>query len=79
MPTRRRVLGATASVLFLSLLDGPTAAAAPTAGSLAAAVAVGWQRIAARTIYLERGSAPPLGGLYLAFTSLAVYDAAQQG
>jgi hypothetical protein len=37
-----------------------------------------WQRTAARTIYVERGSAPPLGGLYLAFTSLAVHDAASE-
>ena len=79
MPTRRRVLAATASVLFLRLAEGPVAVAAPTEGSLAAAVAVGWQRTAARTIYVERGSAPALGGLYLAFTSLAVYDAARQG
>ena len=78
MPTRRLVLGATASALFLQLVDGPTAVAAPAAGSLAAAVAVGWQRTAARTIFVERGNPPPLGGLYLAFTSLAVHDAAQQ-
>jgi len=76
MPTRRRVLAATASVLFLPLVDGPLAAA--STGPLAASVAVGWQRSAARTIYVERGSAPALGALYLAFTSLAVHDAASK-
>ncbi len=30
-----------------------------------------------RTIYTERGTAPPVGGLYLAFTSMAVHDAAR--
>src|SRR6478752_611347 len=74
MPTRRRVLAASASVLFLPFVDGPTAAA--SAGPLAASVAVDWQRTAARTIYVERGNPPPLGALYLAFTSLAVHDAA---
>jgi hypothetical protein len=42
----------------------------------AASVAVDWQRTAVRTVYVERGTAPPLGALYLAFTSLAVHDAA---
>jgi hypothetical protein len=79
MPTRRRVLAASASVLFLGLAQGPVAVAEPTEGSLAAGVAVRWQRTAARTIFVERGNPPPLGGLYLAFTSLAVYDAAQRG
>ena len=38
-----------------------------------------WQRTAARTVYTEGGSAPPAGGLYLAFTSLAVHKAATEG
>jgi len=79
MPTRRTVLTATASVLLLQAVEAPMSVAAPTAGSLAAAVAVGWQRTAARTIFVEGGSAPPLGGLYLSFTSLAVHEAALQG
>src|SRR6478752_532961 len=74
MPTRRRVLAASASVLFLPFVDGPAATA--SAGPLAASVAVDWQRTAARTAYVERGNPPPLGALYLAFTSLAVHDAA---
>ena len=37
-----------------------------------------WQRTAARTIYNERNTPVPVGTLYLAFTSLAVHDAAGQ-
>ncbi|PVG84336.1 hypothetical protein DDE18_01550 [Nocardioides gansuensis] len=44
--------------------------------SNAAAVAVAWQRIAVRTVYTEGALAPPVGSLYLSFTSLAVHDAA---
>ena len=36
-------------------------------------------RTAVRTIFVERGTAPPLGALYLSFTSLAVHDAAREG
>ena len=43
---------------------------------MTSSVAVDWQQIAIRTIYSQGGSAPPLGTLYLSFTSLAVYDAA---
>jgi hypothetical protein len=45
----------------------------------ASSIAVTWQRIAIRTIYTEGASAPPVGALYLAFTSLAVHDAAREG
>jgi hypothetical protein len=37
---------------------------------------VSWQGTAIRTIYAEGRKAPPEGALYLAFTSLAVHDAA---
>ena len=77
MPTRPRLVAA-ASVLLTPLLVVPlTAPAASAEGPLAASVAVDWQRTAARTIYVERGTAPPLGALYLSFVSLAVHDAAK--
>ena len=46
------------------------------ARGLAASTAVSWQRTAIRTVYTEGAKAPPDGALYLAFTSLAVHDAA---
>jgi len=76
------VVAAAAAALLTPLLVVPlagpaaTAGAHPRSGSLAASIAVDWQRTAARTIYVEGGSAPPLGTLYLSFTSLAVHDAA---
>ena len=84
MPTRRRLIGASASALLIPLrvvpLAGPaaTAGAHPTAGPSAASIAVDWQRTAARTIWVERGTPVPLGALYLTFTSLAVHDAAKK-
>ena len=80
MPKRARVTAAAAvllSPLLVVPLAGPAAQAA--GGPLAASIAVDWQRTAARTIYVERGTAPPLGALYLSFTSLAVHDAAREG
>jgi hypothetical protein len=74
---------ASVCVLLAPLLALPLAGAIPSAaanggqGPLAASIAVDWQRTAIRTAYVERGSAPPLGALYLAFTSLAVRTAAQ--
>ncbi|MBL8929375.1 MAG: vanadium-dependent haloperoxidase [Kineosporiaceae bacterium] len=49
----------------------------PTETSLAASTAVQWQRTASRTVFAEGALAPPSGALYLAFTSLAVHEAAQ--
>ena len=81
MPSRRRVVAASAAALLTPLLvlplAGPTATAASATAPLASSIAVDWQRTAARTIYVERGTAPPLGALYLSFTSLAVHDAAR--
>ena len=82
MPTRRRVLASAALLtpLLAVPLVGPaaTAGAASTDRPLASSIAVDWQRTAVRTVYVERGTAPPLGGLYLSFASLAVHDAAQE-
>ncbi|SFA86489.1 hypothetical protein SAMN05192575_101903 [Nocardioides alpinus] len=46
----------------------------------AAEAAVQWQRIAVRTIWTETVPmpAPPVGSMYLSFTSLAVHDAARE-
>ncbi len=85
MPTRRRVVAAASSALLTPLLVVPLAGPTATAGAapgdrpLASSIAVDWQRTAVRTIYVERGTAPPLGLVYLAFTSLAVHDAAREG
>lgn len=82
MPARHRA--AKASALLVPLLAvslaGTTAPAGadPAGGPLASSIAVDWQRTAVRTAYVERGSAPPVGALYLAFTSLAVHDAAAE-
>lgn len=84
MHLRRRVATAASCALLTSSLlvtlawPATTASAAPGGGPLAASIAVDWQRTAARTIYVERGSAPPAGALYLAFTSLAVHEAARE-
>ena len=77
MPTRRLVLTTAA---LTPLLAGPAtpAGAHPRRGSLAASIAVDWQRTAVRTVYVEGATAPPLGGLYLSFTSLAVHVAARK-
>ena len=59
-------------------MAGPATTAVAADGPLASSIAVAWQRTAIRTIYLEQTPvvAPPAGGLYLAFTSMAVHDAA---
>ncbi len=91
MTSLRRVLPALGSSLLVVplLVAGTTAhtaarVAAPAAArtttsdhATAAETAIAWQRIAIRTIYTEGALAPPVGGLYLAFTSQAVYDAAR--
>src|SRR5687767_9660585 len=78
MHSRRRALAAAASVLLAPLLALPLARPAEAA-PLASSIAVHWQRVAIRTVYTEGGSAPPVGTLYLSFTSLAVHDAASEG
>jgi hypothetical protein len=57
-----------------------TPGAAPAAdgeGPLASSIALDWQRTALRTIFTETTPTPPppVGAMYLSFTSLAVYDA----
>lgn len=84
---RRTLLSLGSALLVVPLLavgQAATSTAAPYARSAdnhvkAAEAAVAWQRIAIRTVYTEAALAPPAGGLYLAFTSLAVYDAARHG
>jgi hypothetical protein len=90
---RRTLVALGASVLVAPLLlagavSAPAAgtrAARTSAGPLddhikAAEAAVAWQRIAVRTIWTETvpAPAPPVGSMYLTFTSLAVHDAARQ-
>ncbi|WP_377641016.1 vanadium-dependent haloperoxidase [Oryzobacter terrae] len=74
MLVRRRtvVLGAALSAPLAVWAEATSASAGPAAPS---SVAVAWQRIALRTIFLDGGSPPPIGVHPLAFTSLAV-DAA---
>ena len=82
MPRRSPAVAASAAFLIVLLPVIPAASpagAAPAAAPLASSIAVDWQRTAARTVYTEGGSAPPVGGLYLAFTSLAVHKAAAEG
>jgi hypothetical protein len=83
---RRTLVALAAGTLIapLLLVAGGTAAGAkrvdaPEDHLTASAVAVAWQRVAIRTIYTEAGLAPPLGALYLSFTSRAVYDATLEG
>ena len=64
--------------LLVAPLAGPAATAAPSAAPLASSIAVDWQRTAARTIYVERGTPVPVAALYMSFTSLAVHDAATE-
>jgi hypothetical protein len=88
---RRTLVLLATSVLALPLL-ATVADAVPAGGSRtarasagpqndhvkAAEAAVTWQRIAVRTIWTETvpSPAPPVGSMWLAFTSLAVHDAA---
>jgi hypothetical protein len=77
MPIRHLLVAAATTALVLPLAASPAPAHPPTSDAkAAAATAVAWQRIAVRTIYTEGASAPPVGALYLAFTSRAVADAA---
>ena len=78
MRPRRRIVAAAAAVLLAPLIAVPVVGSAASAKPLGSSIAVDWQRTANRTIYTEAGSAPPLGALYLAFTSLAVHDAAKK-
>ena len=80
MSHRHRLLVVAATVSIAAPLGAvPSPAQPPEAPPRpAAATAVAWQRIAVRTIYTEGLQAPPVGSLYLAFTSLAVHDAAQR-
>lgn len=90
---RRTLVLLTTSVLVLPLF-ATVADAVPAGGSRtarasagpqddhikAAEAAVHWQRVAVRTIWTETSPlpAPPVGSMYLTFTSLAVHDAASE-
>ena len=83
MSLPRPAVAAAASVLLAPLLAVPLAGPAVAHGGgsseardLASSTAVSWQRTAIRTIYTEGAKRTPDGALYLAFTSLAVHDAA---
>jgi hypothetical protein len=81
MSYRHRLLVAAATVSIVAPLGAIPSTAQPAEAPPpmpAAATAVAWQRIAVRTIYTEGLQAPPVGALYLAFTSMAVHDAAQR-
>lgn len=83
----RRPLTLLAATVLVAPLMTPLATAHARVGAgpandhiRAAEAAVEWQRIAVRTIWTETvpSPAPPVGSMYLAFTSLAVHDAAQE-
>ncbi len=81
MSHRRRLLVAAATASLAAPLGAIPSTAQPAEAPPprpAAATAVAWQRIAVRTVYTEGLQPVPSGTLYLAFTSLAVHDAAQR-
>jgi hypothetical protein len=80
---RVALLAAVITLSPLAAVSLPTAAM-PQSGAhpdddhqAAAAVAINWQRITLRTIFTEGATPPAIGTIYLAFTSLAVDDAAE--
>ena len=91
-PLRRILLTLGCSLLVAPVLVSGADATAPRSGGAAARAATGpqddhikaaeaavlWQRIAVRTIWTETVPLPPppVGSMYLTFTSLAVHDAA---
>ena len=91
---RRILLPLVCSILVTPVLVAGTGATASRPGGAvervssgpqndhikAAEAAVLWQRIAVRTIWTETVPLPPppVGSMYLTFTSLAVHDAASQ-
>jgi hypothetical protein len=84
MHTHARTTAAAAAVLVAVPLASVTVPSPGVARSaprpLAASIAVDWQQTAIRTIFAETTPtpAPPVGAVYLSFTSLAVYDAARK-
>lgn len=82
MTHQRRRLTSIAFLLVMMLVAPMTeVVAAPMAAlgqaSDRSAVVRTWERISIRTIYTERATVIPVGALYLGFTSLAMYRAAQ--
>lgn len=92
-PRRRILLSLAGSVLVAPVLVAGADATVPRVGGhhvrpaspandhvKAAEAAVQWQRIAVRTIWTETvpAPAPPVGSMYLAFTSMTVHQAASE-
>ena len=79
MHTHARIRAALVATLVTVPLASVLPAGPPAAaeGPLASSVALAWQRTAIRTIFAETTPTPPppVGAVYLSFTSLAVYDA----
>ena len=82
--TARRAGGVLSALLVvlspLALVGSAGSVHAAAAGGPAGPpqqVAIDWQRIAMRTVYTEPATAlpPPVGAIYIAFTSVAVHDA----
>ena len=80
---RLALLAAVITLSPLAAISVPTAAM-PRSGAhpeddhqAATSVAINWQRITLRTIFTEGATPPAIGTIYLAFTSLAVDDAAE--
>ena len=79
MTVRARIRAALVATLVTVPLASVLPAGPPAAAEapLASSVALDWQRTAIRTIFAETTPTPPppVGAVYLSFTSLAVYDA----
>ena len=75
MLRRRTLTACLASLLAAPLVATQAGTAAPQAPDMSDAVVVAWARTASRTVFSEAGLAPPVGALYLGFTSLAGHDA----
>jgi hypothetical protein len=78
--TSAAVTAVLVAVPLAAVTTSSPSAARPGPTPLASSVAVSWQRTAIRTIFAETvpTPAPPVGAMYLSFTSLAVYDAARK-
>ena len=77
MLRRRALTTCLVSLLAAPLVTTQAGTAAPPPPDMSDAVVVAWARTANRTVFNEAGLAPPVGALYLGFTSLAVHDAVQ--
>jgi hypothetical protein len=60
------------------IADATAGARNKSGGGQATSTVIDWQLISLRTVYTENATAPPIGTLYLGFTSLAIHDAVQK-